>query len=87
MSNLTKKDQDLANLIFEYGNYRVLMAEVRDEAINDQQAKIQFKKFQGETDFILMQLERDFGIEVEGLAQAKQREEEFDKEFLDYLKA
>jgi len=85
MSNLTKKDQDLANLIFEYGTLRVLIAEVRDEIGHNQQAKIQFDKFQFQNDMILMKLERDFGIEVEGLAQAKQRQEEFDEEFFENL--
>ncbi len=80
MSNLTKKDQEvLADYINKYGTLRALIWELQASRINNQQAKIQFEKFQGEKDFILMDLERDFGIEVEGLAEAKQRQEEFDK--------
>ena len=86
MKNLTKKDQEvLSDYINKYGSLTALIWELRASRINNQQSQIQFEKLQGEKDFILMDLERDFGIEVEGLAEAKQRQEEFDKEFFGNL--
>lgn len=87
MKNLTKKDQEvLADYISKYGKIKMLLAELRAEVLETgEQAQSQFEKLHGEKDFILMDLERDFGIEVEGLAEAKQRQEDFDKEFFGNL--
>lgn len=77
-------DQELlADYINEYGVLKTMIAELRAEVLKTgEQAKNQFDQLHFERRLIVLKLERDFGIQLNELAEAKEH-----KNVVTHLKA
>ena len=81
-------DQELlADYINEYGALKTRIAELRAEVLETgEQAQSQFDTLHYERRLIVLKLERDFGIELNDLAEAKEHMKPLNDEFMEYLR-
>jgi hypothetical protein len=77
----------LASYINEYGALKRMIAELRVEVLESgEQAQNQFEQLHYERRLIVLKLERDFGIELNELAEAKEHMKPLNDEFMEYLR-
>ncbi len=81
-------DQELlADYINEYGALKRMIAELRVEVLEGgEQAQNEFEMLHFERRLIVLKLERDFGIELNELAEAKEQFKSSENEFLESLR-